>query len=61
MGGNGNDAVVLFSRYNNQLETSSPFKRASGWILIRISKSIKLVPQSLVVLEGFNIIGSAQS
>ena len=33
MGGNGNGTVVVFSRYTNQLETSSRFKRASSWIL----------------------------
>ena len=52
MGGNGNGEVVVFSRYTNQLETSSRFKRASSWILNRISQSVKLGPQSLVVLEG---------
>lgn len=43
---------MVFSQYTNQLETNSRFKRASSWILNRISKSVKLGPQSLVVLEG---------
>lgn len=53
LGGNGNGAVVVFSRQGNQLEIDSIYKRASIWILNRISKSVlKLGPQSLVVLKG---------
>ena len=41
MGGNGNCAVVGFSRYTNQLETSSRFKRSGSWILnLKISSAV---------------------
>ena len=52
LGGNGNGAVVVFSPSTNLLETSSRYRRASSWILNRISKSVKLGPQSLVVLKA---------
>lgn len=51
VGGNGNGAVIVFSRNANQSEKESFFKRASIWILHRISTSVKLGSQSLVVLE----------
>lgn len=58
LGGNGNGAVVVF-RQNNQSEKHSFYNRASEWILNRCGKSLKIAPQSLVVLTETNTSSSS--